>query len=41
LGEPGGAVKLILVSGWPGAGKSTIADALARDLGATSRASIG
>jgi predicted kinase len=29
------AAKLILVSGWTGAGKSTIADDLARDIGAT------
>ena len=35
MGESGGRPKLVLVSGWTGTGKSTIADALARDLGAT------
>jgi predicted kinase len=33
--QPAARAKLVLVSGWTGAGKSTVADALAPDIGAT------
>ena len=33
--RPAGRAKLVLVSGWTGAGKSTVAEALAHEIGAT------